>query len=475
MYFYGVVLPADADARRTPRTSTATLPDYESTRNEGFGKLTITPDQPGAAERQLPLLAPPRQGRHVRVRTSTATTGSGNEAWQKIGIAEGSWVINARSFATFKYTHFENPTQSRPDNVADVAIDTAIGHEARLEQPRQDRPVRRCRRPVAGAAAYNAFVQPLIDRYGYTLNGVKTGGGIGRATPRCSTRTTSIRDQAQVAYNLTLGSDIRHDIHAGHPVVRGLRGPDSQLERLGLDYGARRPPGRAPASTASRRTTSREFQQQSTGAVPPIHSEYQSLNIEVNDTINFNNLSFNVGLLMSYDKLYGQGLKEDSSTISGYVAGRREPVPDVQDPVRQDAAAARGRDLVVQRQGHRLRELRALHPGGQLAAARRVVGAQPGRHDQRATSTPTACSTACRTWPARRGKLFVPDMTPRRTDEYLVGTAKQFENGVTRRGPTTATARARTSGRTPTTTRGSASTRRRTSRGRSTSRTSPPS
>ena len=32
--------------------------------------------------------------------------------------------------------------------------------------------------PVTGQDAFNAFIQPLIDRYGYTLNGVKTGGGV---------------------------------------------------------------------------------------------------------------------------------------------------------------------------------------------------------------------------------------------------------------------------------------------------------
>ena len=31
------------------------------------------------------------------------------------------------------------------------------------------------------------------------------------------------------------------------------------------------------------------------------------------------------------------------------------------------------------------------------------------------------------------GKLFVPDMTPRQTDEYLIGTAKQFPHGITAR------------------------------------------
>ena len=45
----------------------------------------------------------------------------------KIGTADGSWVINPRSYLNFKYTHFTNRTQGRPDNVADVTISTAVG------------------------------------------------------------------------------------------------------------------------------------------------------------------------------------------------------------------------------------------------------------------------------------------------------------------------------------------------------------
>ena len=95
------------------------------------------------------------------------------------------------------------------------------------------------------------------------------------------------------------------------------------------------------------------FQQQTTGAAAPIHSEYRSQSFELNDTIKWKNLTFNVGVIASNDTLYGQGLREDSSTLSGYVSAPGNKYKMYDDPLREDDPAARGRDLGVQREGHR--------------------------------------------------------------------------------------------------------------------------
>ena len=69
--------------------------------------------------------------------------------------------------------------------------------------------------PVAGAAAFNAFVQPLIDRYGYVENGVSVGGGrVGYAVQ--FDENDFFRDSGQIGYNITLGTSVRHDLHAGY-------------------------------------------------------------------------------------------------------------------------------------------------------------------------------------------------------------------------------------------------------------------
>ena len=52
--------------------------------------------------------------------------------------------------------------------------------------------------------------------------------------------------------------------------------------------------------------------------MPTIHSEYHSQSIELNDTIRWNNWTFNVGVLASNDTLYGQGLAK-ADNVAGFV------------------------------------------------------------------------------------------------------------------------------------------------------------
>ena len=64
----------------------------------------------------------------------------------------------------------------RPDYVANVNISTALG--TRLDTNALDtQGLLTVPTLIAGQTAYNAFVQPLIDRYGYVENGVRVGGG----------------------------------------------------------------------------------------------------------------------------------------------------------------------------------------------------------------------------------------------------------------------------------------------------------
>src|SRR6185295_10017857 len=66
------------------------------------------------------------------------------------------------------------------------------------------------------------------------------------------------------------------------------------------------------------------FQQQSlenaggNTVVPVIHSEYESQNVELNDTIKWANWTVNAGVLLSNDTLFGQGLREVSGNVSGF-------------------------------------------------------------------------------------------------------------------------------------------------------------
>ena len=143
------------------------------------------------------------------------------------------------------------------------------------------------------------------------------------ATAASSTTTTSSATRGQVGYNLTLGSDVTPRPARRLPAVHRRGGPAAQLERLGRDH---RPRRTADAHRRHRQpsSTRRAFQQQSDRrrrrrSTPSIESQ----SFELNDTIRWKNWTFNVGLLASNDTLYGQGLREDASTLSGFVAGAR--------------------------------------------------------------------------------------------------------------------------------------------------------
>jgi hypothetical protein len=114
LYFYGSYYRPGI-SRENRANLYGPLPAYSSVRNEGFGKLTFTPTS------KVLLNLSYRQSKRLDesdlfASNASATTGTGYQIKQKILTADGSWIINQKSYFTFKYTKFENPTQGRPDN-----------------------------------------------------------------------------------------------------------------------------------------------------------------------------------------------------------------------------------------------------------------------------------------------------------------------------------------------------------------------
>ena len=101
LFFYGSYYRPTVD--RTNRSNLyGELPDYNTTRNEYFGKLTYTPTsaillngsyRDSGREGTAESIAP----------AGTASTASHSDSTLKIGIGEASWVVNDSSYATFKY------------------------------------------------------------------------------------------------------------------------------------------------------------------------------------------------------------------------------------------------------------------------------------------------------------------------------------------------------------------------------------
>ena len=343
--------------------------------------------------------------------TQAATTGSGNDAQLKIGIAEGSWVINSRSLATFKYTYFANETTGTPDILADVTFNDAIG--TRLDLANLDRMgLLTVPAPIAGQAAYNTFIQPTIDRYGYVLDGVRTGGGSNGIASQLDDNDF-FRNSAQFAYDITLGSTVRHDLHAGYQQYI-----DSEdLTRSSNGWGLITVPGGRLNFNATPIFYTARFQAQGLGRAAPIHSEYRSQSIEINDAIRWQNWTFNAGVLVSRDRLYGQGLREDAGALSGFVSAPGNkylmyeiPFKDLIQPRVGVTWSYNGRDTIY---GSYAKYNPAASSLPRAASwDRNLTGAFIDAHFDA-----TGALFGTQLVGSSTGKLFVEDLTPRRIDE----------------------------------------------------------
>ncbi len=419
VFFYGSYY-RPTTTRETAANLYGELPGYDSTRNEGFGKLTFTPSK------TILLNASYRDSKRVEtgaqfLSNASATTGTGYEARLKIFTADGSWVINSKSFGTFKYTHFTNLTQGRPDNIAAVEPSTALGTQLDINNldklGRVTVPV-----PVSGATDYNAFVQPIIDRYGYVQNGVRVGGGTVGYGGQFD-QDDFFRDAFQAGYNLTLGTSVQHELHLGYQWYTD----EEDLVRSSNGWGAISVPGGRLAPVQGQRAYyTAQIQQQTAGQDPVIHSEYQSHNFELNDTIKWRDWTFNVGVLFSRDTLYGQGLREDSSTLSGFVSAPGNkyemyqiPFSKMIQPRLGATWAYNGKDTVFASYAKYTQGVSSLPRAASWD--RNLVGtfvdAQFDANGVLFAAVPVGSSS---------GKLFVPDMTPRGVNEFLLGTARQL-------------------------------------------------
>ena len=408
------------------------LPDYESTRNEGFGKITVTPT------RGTLINASYRDSKRNDTASlfgdSTApTAGTGSESRQKIGTADGSWIINNASYVNFKYTHFTLLTAGVPDNLSPAVVSTAIG--THLDIANLDRQgLVSLPGPVAGNTAFNTFIQPYINRYGYTVNGVPTAPATLGVGPQFD-RDDFFRDAAQVGYNLTLtGWGMRHNLHAGYSYAI-----DSEdLTRSSNGWGSITMPGGRTSFQGQPIFFLAAFQQQGlqNSPVPTIHSEFRAQSLEVNDTIAWKNWTFNLGLLASNDTLYGQGLN-NADTISGYVLATgtttdarqykmyEVPWSKLLQPRLSATWAYNGRDTVF----------------GSYAKFNPMASSLP-----RAASWDRNLATTIQAYfdangnlfaldplASSSGKLFVPNMTPPTHNEFLIGTAREITRHLTAR------------------------------------------
>jgi hypothetical protein len=410
------------------------LPGYEDKRNEGYIKLTATPTA------NILLNGSYRDSDHTQTAgsftsTQAATTGTGFHTKLKIATLEGSWIANAHSFATFKVYDFRNPGGGAADifaSNADISLAAGaklpindLGTAGRLIVPTVD--------PKTTGQA--AFVQPYIDKYGYVspTTGLKTGGGTVGFGQFAADNDSFFRRNGQFGYNYTLGSQVTNDLHVGYQRYR-----DSEDRfQSSNGWGSLTIPGgsincpAAACGTAKPAFFVANFSPQTTGQIPSIHSEFHSENIEFNDSIHMNNWTFNVGMLASHDTLYGQGLAE-ADNIAGFRASpgvkykmHDTPFDEMLQPRLGTTWAYNGVDTVY---GSWAKYNPSANSDARAASwDRNLIQSVNAYFDATGTLMgvdPVGSSS---------GKLFQPGISPRVTNEFLIGTSQQIINGLSGR------------------------------------------
>ncbi|NBX58586.1 MAG: hypothetical protein EBT64_08935, partial [Gammaproteobacteria bacterium] len=167
---------------------------------------------------------------------------------------------------------------------------------------------------------------------------------------------------------------------------------------------------------------------------PLIVSSSKSYNIELNDTITWENFDFNLGVLISKDELYGQGLRPKAGTVSGYelAPGNKYKMYTID-----------WKDMIQPRLGVTWR-----YDGSN------TVFANVASYNPEASSLSRAASWDRNLFSrvldirfdqngnflesvyrgASSGKVFASGMKPRRVDELTLGTTRQVSEGWALRG-----------------------------------------
>ena len=297
--------------------------DFDSERDEYFGKLTFSPTDTILLD--LSYRTSDRENENASIgSTEAASLSVGEAATQDTLNLEGSWIINDDTSLTFNYTDFENLNSGRPDNLFSFIPQQGDGLDVAnlASQGYIDIPTYRDETdPVDGAAnaAFNAAVMPYVDQYSYNPGPTTPdfgGGAVGGAS--------SINNQDFFRESFEIGLDhtiytgnTTHDFHIGYQTME----VSEDLNRRSNGWGYIDLAG--GQTLASDGVTPVHFianvaQQslQTAGGgtlIPSIFSSADLQSIELNDTITAGDWTYNIGVMISNDVLYGQGLAANSN------------------------------------------------------------------------------------------------------------------------------------------------------------------
>ncbi len=398
------------------------VPDFASERDELFGKLTWTPADSLVVHGSYRDSEREDRGDGVDDEDQAGSTSVGAEADLTIAVLEGTWLATADSFLTFAYADFRLDAGGRPDNRFD--LDLRADGSVRLDVANLDRQgLFQVPQPIAGLDAFNAFIAPLIERYGFLEDGTRTGGGEVGGGALINDQDFA-RESFEVGYDRLLG---RHELHAGDRWSE----EGEELARTSNGWGTISVPGgRTALPDGTPIFYEARFEQQSLlgaggAAVPPIESSFESHNVELNDVVRLEDWTLSAGVLLSNDRFYGQGLRENRNNVSGFELSPRSKYKmyelDWEEMISPRLAATwspNGRDTVSASYARYYPAASSLPRAASWARNNRAtLRAFFDAEGELIGIDPVASSS---------GKFFQPGMDPRSIDEYVVGHARQL-------------------------------------------------
>jgi len=443
LFFYASYYRPE-DTRVNPVTRYGNVKDFESLRNEYFGKLTWAPTEDLLFN--VSLRSSERESKGAAVGALDAdSVSTGDVSKQDIITVDGSWLLGEDTALSFKYGKFDLETAGTPDNLLSVvpAINGRLDVANLANMGAFSVPLLRTAVPTgftaAQLAAYNAGAQALINQYGYTgTDGLKAGGGTVGGFSQINNQDF-FRDSIELAFDtkFDIGS-WRHALHIGFKYQE----ISEDLSRVSNGWGAIRYAGGLERTTTlatavpffyEAATEQQTLRDAAGNPTPGIVSESSSFNIEINDTITLGNVDLNLGVMISEDVLYGQGLRKNANNISGFekALGQKYEMyrvgfGDMIQPRLGVLWRYNDADTVFANFAQYNPEASSL---ARAASWDRNLRAQLRmRFDQNGNLlevTPRAGSS---------GKFFADGLEPRRIDEVTLGTTKSLGNGLSLRG-----------------------------------------
>ncbi len=328
LYFYASYYTRD-NSREAVSNSRGSVPDITNEREEYFAKFTWTPTDDlliNASYRDSEVTSA-NQGIGENNTVSTALDGIDNF---EVLVLDGSWIINDSTTFNMSYAETTQAAGSFPVNdlgfrgqPGDSLDVSNLASQGFFPVPSLD--TRTAANPAEQALldAYNAGAAAFIAQYG--ING-EALGGVGAASTL--NNNAYLGETFEMSLDHVIETDnATHEIHIGYQEEKG----SEELFRVsngwgtvsywgGLDFddgGIVAPNGDPiPVGTAYRATVQTRGYDGG-GLTGPLVSSSSSKTFAFNDTITWEDWIFDVGFLISNDRLIGSGLRP-ARTTSGY-------------------------------------------------------------------------------------------------------------------------------------------------------------